>query len=387
MSTVGVGPLPTNLLQWTFADGELVPGWLSDRDRPWLRELLGEARAAVGTSIGALRQRWQRSAPDPRAGRAAAIARYVVLELLRATATVPPVSTRRQRVFLAVGAGQPREQAVAAVATEDGIAADRLVAELYADLPDERLITRTDLDASRVILTANLALAQGLVRHATRARLRSSGGSRAVLKTAWLHGADLRVRRSRRDELDCDWSAGDRGPAAARRLAALLPLLPWTREFELRAVCTLPAGPGDRTGVLVLSTGDPLLPGPEPVPFDSRLERDFAAAFTAMAPDWQVVREPWPLQVGAGLAFPDFELCHPATGRRVLLEIAGLRDKAALPAKLALLDRAPTLLLCLPRSAITTEQLADPRIMPFGRRVDAAAVLARIDGVAYRDSR
>ena len=58
-----------------------------------------------------------------------------------------------------------------------------------------------------------------------------------------------------------------------------------------------------------------------------------------------------------------------------------------MPGKLALLDHAPKLLLCLPRAVVTAEHLADPRIVPFGRRVDAAAVLARIEALAYRGIR
>lgn len=379
----GIGPLPSTLLQWTFADGELVPAWLSDRDRPWLRDLLAGARAAVGTSIGGLRQRWRQCRADPRAGRAEAIARHVVLELLRAAAEVPPVSTRRQRLFLAIGGGQPREHALAVVAGAEGIAAGRLVDELFADLPDERAIAWPGFDASRVILTANLALAQGLLLQATHARLRLRGSSRAVLKTAWLHGADLRVRRAEADSIGFEWTAGERGRGHARRLASLLPLLSWAHEFELRACCVLPGCRGD----LVLTTGDPLLPGPEPSPYDSQIERAFAADFAALAPDWQLLREPRPLPIGEHLAFPDFELFHPASGRRVLLEIAGLRDRAALAGKLAALAAAPDLLLCLPRGAVPPERADDPKILPFARRVDAAAVLARIAGGGYGAAR
>jgi hypothetical protein len=33
----GVGPVPTRILSFTRADGELVPALLGNRDRPWLR--------------------------------------------------------------------------------------------------------------------------------------------------------------------------------------------------------------------------------------------------------------------------------------------------------------------------------------------------------------
>lgn len=41
----GVAALPTALLCFSQTEGELVPAWLSDRDRPWLRDLLDESAA------------------------------------------------------------------------------------------------------------------------------------------------------------------------------------------------------------------------------------------------------------------------------------------------------------------------------------------------------
>lgn len=75
-----------------------------------------------------------------------------------------------------------------------------------------------------------------------------------------------------------------------------------------------------------------------------------------------------------GLAFPDFALVRP--GRPTwLCEIAGLRDRTALPAKLALLEH-PRLVLCLPERAVPAERRGHPRVVPFRRSVDVAAVLS-----------
>jgi hypothetical protein len=45
------------------------------------------------------------------------------------------------------------------------------------------------------------------------------------------------------------------------------------------------------------------------------------------------------------MAFPDFLLRHRASGAEWLIEIAGLRDPAALPRKLALLEAGTRLVL------------------------------------------
>src|SRR5262249_29434495 len=157
--------------------------------------------------------------------------------------------------------------------------------------------------------------------------------------------------------------------------ASLVPLLPWARRYELRAQCRVGAAAG-ADGALVLTTGDPVLPGPEPRACDSGLERAFARDFAAAAPGWSCLREPAPLLLAGQWAFPDFELRERATGRRALLEIAGLRDPAALPKKLALLGLARHLLLCLPRRALPPALLGHPRVVAFCRRIDPAAVLA-----------
>ncbi|MCA8976839.1 MAG: hypothetical protein KDC98_19105, partial [Planctomycetes bacterium] len=83
-----------------------------------------------------------------------------------------------------------------------------------------------------------------------------------------------------------------------------------------------------------------------------------------------------------GLAFPDFELRREGSAERWLCEIAGLRDRAALPAKLLLLDADPRLLLCIAERAIPAALRAHPRLLPFRRRVDVARVLAIVEAWA-----
>src|SRR5690606_35235825 len=121
-----------------------------------------------------------------------------------------------------------------------------------------------------------------------------------------------------------------------------LPLLPWLHRHRLVAEVRHPLA----RGRLVLGTGDPLPPGPEPTPYDSRLERRFATELQRLHPTWQLLREPEPVRTARGLAFPDFAIAR--TGAPTwLCEIAGLRQLSSLPAKLALLDH-PRTVLCLP---------------------------------------
>ncbi|HEX5051467.1 MAG TPA: DUF790 family protein [Planctomycetota bacterium] len=376
MRTDSVGPLPARLLSPTLADGELVPAWFSDRDRPWLRDLLHETEAAAGRPFAELGRRWRASDPDPRAGRRLAVARHVARALLLAAARPPRLAAIRQQLFAAAASGLARDEALREVAAAHGCTPDALASDLFADLPHARRIVWPDPppEPSRFTLLANRAIAQGVLVHANDATLQLIGASRALLRTAWLHGAGLSVDRVTAEGVHLRWSRAAGCRRRARSLAALVPLLPWTRRHVLRARCAV----NGLDGTLVLTTGDAILPGPEPRPYDSELERCFARDFAAAAPGFELLREPTPLATGDHLAFPDFELRCRSSGRRWLLEIAGLRDRSVLPGKLALLDREPDYLLCVPRQLVPAGLVDHPRVVGFGRRVTVAAVLDRI---------
>ncbi|MGB3967053.1 MAG: DUF790 family protein, partial [Planctomycetota bacterium] len=299
-------------------------------------------------------------------------ARHVLLHLL-AAAPVRANTSVRAALFAAAARGLSRDDALAAAARTTGLPPQRLLAGLFADLPDERPLRCPEPKPSpaTVLLAHNRALAQSLLRTAERADLLLLGAARALLRTAWLVGASLTVVGSEPTRTVLRWARPAATPGAARKLAALVPLLPWARHFELRARCRT----RDAAGTFVLTSADALLPGPEPAAFDSRLERDFARSFTATAPDWQLVREPAPLARAGTFAFPDFLLAHRHSPAAFWLELAGLRDRAALPGKLALLHAEPRYLLCLPRAAVPTDLLGHPRVVPFTRSVAVADVL------------
>ena len=375
-----MGPLPRRLLQWTLGDGELLPAWLLARDRPWLRDLLATTSAGEGAPLHDLVRRWRLEAADPRAGPRAAMARHCLLALLRAHAPRPQLPARlRREAFTAVAAGMSRAQAIEHCAKATGVAAAAVETQLFADLPLQRpLHWPAGLHAAHFALVVNQALAQGLLATADSARLELRGAARATLRTAWLHGADLQVAAIGGNDVQLRWHAraGRDGARSRRGLATLLPVLGWAREFELRVHCSIDG----RAATLVLDHRDPLLPGPEPRAYDSALEQRFAAAFLAAAPQWSLLREPQPCLVGSELVFPDFELRH-RDGHRLLLEIAGLRQPAALAGKLAALHALPLLVLCLPRAAVPPALAQHPRIVPFARRVEVGAVLRCVEAL------
>jgi len=361
--------LPARLLLLTATNDEIVPAWLGDHDRPWLRDLLTESAAFAGRPFATLAAHWRTTPRDPRAGPRLGIARHVLRRLLLRTANPPARTTLRQQLF-AAAAALPRDAALAAVARRHGLDAGTLADDLFADLPHARRVVWPEPppEPAWFARLANLSIAQSLLRHASAAELELDGASRAVLRTAWLHGAPFAIDAGPAVRLR--WRTP--GPGRLGGLAAIAPVLPWARRFELRAHCLVRGV----AGTFVLSTGDPLLPGPEPRAFDSELERTFARDFAALAPDRPLHREPRPLVVAGRLCFPDFAI-RGAGDDPWLLEIAGLRDRRALPHKLAALAE-PRYLLCLPSRLVPPAFTDHPRVVPFARRVDANAVLARL---------
>jgi predicted nuclease of restriction endonuclease-like RecB superfamily len=136
-----------------------------------------------------------------------------------------------------------------------------------------------------------------------------------------------------------------------------------------------------------MESGDPIFPARAPAPFDSRLEERFAKDVARLAPDWDVIREPLPLQAGATLIFPDFLLRHRIhPERQALVEIVGfwtpdyLRDKLARLRQVAT-DAPPAFVLCIDeaRACAPSELPPGLPVVTFRRRVDAAAVMREVE--------
>lgn len=373
MHIASVSPVPTRLLCFQCSDGEWVPAWLSDRDRPWLRDLLTDSRVFAGHPMTELLQRWRASDRDPRAGSRQAIALHVLSRWLRGSSRGPTRTHMRRQLFDLAAAGVERQRALEQIASQHELSAKQLADTLFHDLPGNRVVSWPDspIEPAMLCLHANQALVRGMLRHAQHAEILLHGGSRSLLRTAWLLGLRIEVATTTTEVTRLTWRRQPEG-ANRKALDGLVPLLPWTHRYRLRATCTI----DDNQGELVLTTGDPLQPGPEPRMYDSKLERSFAADFARAKPNWQIVREPTAIHTSHGLAFPDFAM-HARNGRPGwLCEVSGLRDPKALPAKLALLDAHPRLILCLPRRLLTAELRSHARIVPFGRKVPIDAVIA-----------
>jgi predicted nuclease of restriction endonuclease-like RecB superfamily len=235
-------------------------------------------------------------------------------------------------------------------------------------------------------LRINLALVQALLVHAARVRIDVEGQTRALVRHARLRGLICTVKeRGGAGDLSLELS----GPFAlfrktrlyGRALGEIIPMLAWCPRFRLRAECVLQGRPL----TLELRTGDPILPGSAPRRHDSRIEERFGREFRKLAPGWDVVREPEPINADGTLIFPDFALqCRADPARRWLLEIVGFWTADYLARKLARYRsaRLSNLILCIDeeRNCAPADVPPSARVVRFRRRVDPAAVLRLVDG-------
>jgi uncharacterized protein len=368
----------------------LKPAFLSAVVEPWLRTLLDERARFVGRPARAFDVRVAEGV-----GAAPAHKLRSALRALARCEQRPPSSKHgpalRRAVFCSSSEGHGRSAVMEAVARARGITILELEAQLFADLESERALgpLTAPLSAAELAARSNVEVLTQILARALLVRIEAYGEVRAVVRHAKLLG------------LLCDLVPSGKGPLAvleisgpfalfqhsrlyARALASLVPRLAHCGTYRLEADCVLSGGA--RLGRVTVRAGDPVLPARELPRFDSALEERFASDFGLLAPDWELVREPTPLRAGRQLVFPDFGLRHRATGELFLLEIVGYWTPSYLERKLAALREVhcDKLVLCIDvTKACDSHALPDgAAIIPFRRRLDARAVLARIDPLA-----
>jgi predicted nuclease of restriction endonuclease-like RecB superfamily len=372
------------LLPYRLVAGTVVPAFLGEQDWPWLRRLLDEREGLVGRPRRELDERLRTPLPDQGPPGKTRLALHVLAQLGRSErdAVVPSPQARRLVFVEAAGTGEPRALVLARVAATLGVAAERLDAALFADLPGERLVAELPdpVSPGELALRANLALAQALLFRAAAVAIDAEGNARALVRHAKLGGLICSVAGRAPDG---DVRLEVSGPFAVfrhtllygRALGRLVPLLAWCRRFRLRATCVLDGSRFD----LELRTGDPIFPAAEPRRYDSRIEARFAREFRRLAPDWDVIREPEPVAAGPSLVFPDFALQHRhEPSRRWLVEIVGFWTPEYVRRKLALYRaaRIAKLILCIDeeRACADDDLPAGALVVRFRRHVDAEAV-------------
>jgi predicted nuclease of restriction endonuclease-like RecB superfamily len=374
--------------------GQIVPHWFTERDHPWLRALLDEYERFAGRRRTELAERLAEPLGVRCPRTKLKIAVRVLDRLLRPN-RIAGVRPRRARsaAFRASAACGTREEALARAASELGVQQTEVERALFSDLPAERRVVApgaiSPVDVAR---ESNRELVASLMARASAVRLRVWGNTRAVVRHAHCLGLICVVRAAEPKALEPLEAVEIEisGPFAlfrktelyGRALASLVPRLGWCERYELVADCALAGSAA--TASLIVRSGDPIAPARELARYDSRLEERFARELGKLAPDWFIVREPRPIDVGGAVIFPDFELRHRHDARRFwLVEIAGFWTARYAEHKLDALRRAglDRLILCLDaeRCCSDGELPRGARVVPYRRRIDARAVLAILE--------
>ena len=245
-------------------------------------------------------------------------------------AAVPPERARRLTFEAAEDIGvvteDDRSRALARAADRLGVDADALDDALYADRDPRQILTAFDprWDPDGLVEQYNLSLAQTALFDAVEVRVRSSD-PRTLLSAVKRLGLMYEIRRT-----DAGREVVVTGPdhlfRRTRRygtaFARLLRSVAKTDDWRLEATV-------DDRGTereLVLTDDDVSVPGVDPVTeptYDSGVEADFAARFTALDLDWDLVREPEPLAAGTRVMIPDFAFEYRYADFTVFFEIMG----------------------------------------------------------------
>ena len=340
--------LTKDLLRVSRRGGGFQPEFAGRTHRPLAAKVLGTYQGHVGQR----RERLEAALEDLETetedfklvrGFAKLLEREATFET---DAPIPPERARRTAFEAAESVGGDDAGAGGGVVTESERTtalertADRLGVEpqtvetsMYADLEERQVLRSFDArwEPDELLAQYNLSLAQTTLFDATEVRVRTSDPKALVSAVKRLRlmyeirkgggnsegpserevvvtGPDALFRRTRRY-----------GTRFARLLRTVVKADAWTLEAEIDDRGT------ERT--MHLSDADPVsVPGTDPVAevtYDSGVEADFAARFRSLGLDWELVREPEPLEAGARVMIPDFAFDWAHSDFRVYFEIMG----------------------------------------------------------------
>jgi hypothetical protein len=383
--------LPADRVQVRFAGNEAVPVWLGTEDNVWIRALIADLARLDGRPYREVAT-FLREPPrvfSPGGKRQMAI--WTLLNLC--TKQRPAINAFKLRAAVTETAQQARDAGrfersvvIASAAQPLGLSCEEMEEQLLADLPGERRILLPEKipDAHTLAAQTNLALAQGLLRLASEVDIELHGSTRTVVRQIHLMRLLCTMQRAAPDKICLHISGAfslfRHTTLYGRALASILPMLAWCERFDLHARCML-------RGRIVrarLRSGDPIAAGQPPRCYDSRLEERFARDFSKANLDWDLVREPEPIEAGDALIFPDFAVVHRReASKRFLLEIVGFWTPDYLQQKLRRMhsiDSAP-LVLCIDRrlNCSSGDLPVNARIVWFEKRIDPRAVLSAVE--------
>lgn len=321
----------------------------------------------------------------------------------------PPVL--RQRVFTLAAGTVPSPQQTPIVlgnlATTlshelgQAVQVEQLRAGLYADLPENRILTVFDPPTADALLHRyNLSQVQGIFYRATQVTINAHRNDPGEYKLLFRYLKLFQLMAYIEGDADHGFTITIDGPTSLFKpstryglaIAKLLPALLHVSKWSLHTTLQMRDAYSQqtRTGRFSLSSDCGLVSHyPPGKPYDSLLEAAFVDRWQQLKTDWRLEREVDLIPIPGSVMIPDFRLVHP-DGRTVLLEIVGywrseyLRKKFAqirqvgdIPLILAISER-----LNLEKVGINPQQIPVPTVW-FKDKLQPKAVLTVLENVLW----
>jgi uncharacterized protein len=357
--------LPTDLLMHRLQGSEVVPKrlLLQDSTLALAAELIDIFRLACGkprSELNAELQVLEGDYTDYRVKRGLAFLLSSAYSTFEMVSPLDPTMLR-QRAFALAVQRTPSPAASQATLTELATAlsqelerevtAEHVRAGLYADLPEQQLLTSFAAPTPEALVHRyNLAQAQGVLYRASSvvitAHRNDPGEYKLLFRYLKLFGLMTYIE----GDADHGFTLTIDGPtslfkpstryglALAKLLPALLHVSKWQLEARLMRRALTPQGTTEAYFSLTPEC-DLVSHYPPGKPYDSILEAAFAARWADTNTAWQLEREVDLIPIPGSVIVPDFRLVHP-DGRTFLLEIVGYWRPEYLRKKFAQVRRA-----------------------------------------------
>ncbi len=318
--------------------------------------------------------------------------------------SVAPPAEVRERVFGLARENHPvvlqpdmihpvsRNDILAEVAVEYKTDVEQLAWAVYADLPDNHILTRFDPPQPEWLLERyNVALAQALLYRCIRMKLSVLRNIPSRYKQLFKFVKFYQLMHTIQGDLDSGYEIVLDGPVSLFRLsqkyglklAVFLPALLLCTRWKMEAEIVAADGerrffPLDESAGLHSHYRDSTV-------YDSLLERTFAERFGEIESGWEIEREVAIINLKDTVFIPDFAFRH-ADGRTALLEIVGFWRPDYLARKLMKLKRSGRTDMVVAVSADLNVGEEDFKDVPgsvffFKRRINPQDVLARLEQV------
>ncbi len=318
--------------------------------------------------------------------------------------SVAPPAEVRERVFGLARENHPvvlqpdmihpvsRNDILAEVASEYKTDVEQLTWAVYADLPDNHILTRFDSPQPEWLLERyNVALAQALLYRCIRMRLSVLRNIPSRYKQLFKFVKFYQLMHTIQGDLDSGYEIVLDGPVSLFRLsqkyglklAVFLPALLLCTRWKMEAEIVAADGerrffPLDESAGLHSHYRDSTV-------YDSLLERTFAERFGEIESGWEIEREVAIINLKDTVFIPDFAFRH-ADGRTALLEIVGFWRPDYLKRKLMKLKRSGRTDMVVAVSADLNVGEEDFKDVPgsvffFKRRINPQEVLTRLEQV------